>query len=120
MNKEKIQKCIDLLNTDGINSKEQVKKILQGELEASLLCNEKQYEPKDVMFSCCILDTDKFTPKMRKQCLYKIGKRIVQDSLLGLKFRVTPLNLSEQLPPDIRGIRVQARFKYVMEDVLRK
>ena len=34
MTKEKIQKCIDLLNTDGINSKEQVKKILQGELKS--------------------------------------------------------------------------------------
>lgn len=32
MTRETIQKCIDLLNTDGINSKEQVKKILQGEL----------------------------------------------------------------------------------------
>lgn len=34
MTRETIQKCIDLLNTDGINSKEQVKKILQGELES--------------------------------------------------------------------------------------
>ena len=114
MTKETIQKCIDLLNTDGINSKEQVKKILQGELASRLLCNEKQYEPKDVMFSWCILDTDKFTPKMRRQCLQRIGKRIVKDSLQGLKFRVTPLNLIDDLPPDIKGIRVQSRFKYVI------
>lgn len=75
---------------------------------------------KDVMFNCCILDTNEFTPKMRKYCLYKIGKRIVKDSLLGLKFRVTQLNLCDQLPSDIKGIRVQARFKYViLEDVLK-
>lgn len=110
MTKEKIQKCIDLLNTDGINSKEQVKKILQGELETI----DNAYKPKDVMFSAFILDVDKFTPKMRKYCLYKIGKKIVKDSLLGLKFRVTPLNLNAELPPDIMGIRVQARFKYVI------
>lgn len=116
MTRETIQKCIDLLNTDGINSKEQVKKILQGELETI----GKTSEPKDVMFSVFIPDVDEFTPKMRKWCLYKIGKRIVKDSLLGLTFRVTPLNLCEQLPPDIMGIRVQARFRYVMEDVLKK
>lgn len=75
---------------------------------------------KDVMFSAFILDVDEFTPKLRKYCLYKIGKRIVKDSLLGLKFSVTPLNLSEELPPDIKGIKVQARLKYViLEDVLK-
>lgn len=114
MTKETIQKCIDLLNTDGINSKEQVKKILQGELASKLLCNEKQYEPKDVMFSCFIPDVDEFTPKMREHCLQKIGRRIVEDSLQNLEFRVRPLDLHDQLPPDIKGIRVQARFKYVI------
>lgn len=52
MTNETIQKCIDLLNTDGINSKEQVKKILQGELETikeanpseALKCLEEMYE----------------------------------------------------------------------------
>ena len=115
MTKAKLQECIDLLNTDGINSKEKVRAILQAELDKE----EKQNEPKDVMFNCCFLVTDKFTPKMRKYCLYKIGKRIVKDSLLGLKFRVTPLSLDSQLPPDIKGIRVQARLKYTMEDVLK-
>lgn len=75
---------------------------------------------KDVMLNFFIPDVDEFTPKLRKYCLYKIGKRIVKDSLLGLKFRVKPLSLCEQLPPDIKGIRVQARFKYViLEDVLK-
>lgn len=110
MTQEKIKECIKLLETDGINSKEQVKKILQDEL----VTKDNAYKPKDIMFHWFILDTDKFTPKMRKHCLYKIGKRIVKDSLLGLKFRVTPLNLCEQLPPDIKGIKVQARLKYVI------
>ena len=110
MTQERIKECIKLLETDGINSKEQVKKILQDELETK----DNAYKQKDIMFHCFILDTDKFTPKMRKHCLYKIGKRIVKDSLLGLKFRVTPLNLCEQLPPDIKGIKVQARLKYVI------
>ena len=91
--------------------------IIEQALERLEQIDNKQ---KDVMFNCCILDTDEFTPKMRKQCLYRIGKRIVIDSLLGLKFRVTPLSIDSQLPSDIKGIRVQARFKYVMEDVLKK
>ena len=43
MKTETIQKCIDLLNTDGINSKEQVKRILQEELRLKQL-KGNQYE----------------------------------------------------------------------------
>ncbi len=110
MSNETIQKCIDLLNTDGINSKEQVKKILQGELDTK----DNAYKPKDVMFSCFIPDVEEFTPKMREYCLQKIGRRIVEDSLQNLEFRVRQLNLHDQLPPDIKGIKVQARVKYVI------
>ena len=66
MTKETIQKCIDLLNTDGINSKEQVKKILQGELET--IENANPSEALECLENLC----DEF-PILKKD--YKIIKQ---------------------------------------------
>ena len=72
MTKETIQKCIDLLNTDGINSKEQVKKILQGELET--IENANPSEALECLENLC----DEF-PILKKD--YKIIKQaLIQKS----------------------------------------
>ena len=120
MTKDKIKECIDLLNTDGINSKERVKQILQAELNKELLVQETIIEPKDVMFSAFFPNVNELTPQLREQCLYKIGRRIVEDSLQDLTFRVRQINLDDDLPPELKGIKVQARFKYIIEDVLKE
>ena len=115
MTQERIKECIKLLETDGINSKGMVLEILKKELASSLLVQETKIEPKEVFFSCMIPDVDKLTPEMRKYCLQRIGKKIVEDSLQDLDFEVTPLAVYEQLQLNIKGIRVKTRFKYYIE-----
>ena len=115
MTQERIKECIKLLETDGINSKAMVLEILKKELASSLLVQETKIEPKELFFSCMIPDVDKLTLEMRKYCLQRIGKKIVEDSLQDLELKVTPLSVYEQLQLNIKGIRVKTRFKYYIE-----
>ena len=86
MTQERIKECIKLLETDGINSKAMVLDILKKELASSLLVQETKIEPKELFFSCMIPDVDKLTLEMRKYCLQRIGKKIVEDSSFTHKY----------------------------------
>ena len=120
MSKETIQKCIDLLNTDGINSKEQVKKILQGELETKLLCNEKTVIPQDFMYHCIINDISEMTPQIKEMFIDNMGKALARKYLKDINLRVMPYYM---MPPgampfdEFKGMKISTRLKfYMIED----
>ena len=117
---KEIQECIDLLNTDGINSKEQVKKKLQKELASKMLCNEKTVIPQDFMYHCIINDISEMTPQIKEMFIDNMGKTLAREYLKDIKLRVMPYYM---MPPatmpfdEFKGMKISTRFKfYVIED----
>ena len=119
MTKETIQKCIDLLNTDGINSKEQVKKILQGELNSSLLVQETKIEPKE--FWCRTIITEfngkelyEMTPDVEKIIRGNFANHFKDEIEKTIPIYATPLHLKMEFSQDQPGVEFKCRFKYVI------
>lgn len=119
MTQEKIKECIDLLTTDGINSKEQVKKILQGELASSLLVQETKIEPKE--FWCRTIITEfngkdlyEMTPDVEKIIRREFANHFRDKIEKTIPIYAMPLHLKMEFSPDQPGVEFQCRFKYII------
>lgn len=119
MTQEKIKECIDLLNTDGINSKEQVKKILQRELVSSVLVKETKIEPKE--FWCRAMITEfngkeiyEMTPDVEKMIRRQFANRFRDEIEKTIPIYATPLHLKMEFSQDQPGVEFQCRFKYII------
>ena len=117
---KEIQECIDLLNTDEIDAKEQVKEKLQKELASKLLCKEKTVIPHDFMYHCIINDISEMTPQIKEMFIDNMGKTLARKYLKDIKLRVMPYYM---MPPaemsfdEFKGMKISTRFKfYVIED----
>lgn len=119
MTREKIKECIDLLNTDGINSKEQVKKILQKELTSSLLVQENRIEPKEFWRRAYLTHFNgkelyEMTPDVEKYMRREFANSFRDEILETIPIYAMPLHLKMEFDQDQPGVKFECRFKYVI------
>lgn len=119
MTREKIKECIDLLNTDGINSKEQVKKILQKELASRLLVQETKIEPKEFWCRAIITELNgkelyEMTPDAEKIIRREFANHFRDKIEETIPIHAMPLHLKMEFSQDQPGVKFECRFKYLI------
>lgn len=119
---KEIQECIDLLNTDEIDAKEQVKEKLQKELASKMFCNEKAVIPQDFMYCCIINDISEMTTPIKEMFINNMGKALARECLKDINLRVMPYYM---MPPaempfdEFKGMKISTRFKFYVCEVFK-
>ena len=121
MTQERIKECIKLLETDGINSKALVLKILKKELASMLLVQENIIEPKEFWVRTILTHLNgkelyEMTADAEKIIRREFANRFRDKIEKTIPINATPLHLKMEFDQDQPGVEFQCRFKYFIEN----